>query len=431
MSLQSTLFAVAFSLIVSGSNCDGQPTESQVKNLKKSAFVVGINNYDDHSEELNNAVSDALEVADALKSLGFDPKIDTNVNKDKLTNDLISWTESLRDKKVDVAIFYFAGHGAQIGDDNCLYPKDAVFSDDGNVVTNHTYSAKSLMRDMLTSNDGIDILVLDACRDNPTRASKKNLAKNGLYSMKLPRPGILIGYPVLEGETEPDGDPGGHSLYATAFVDNIKRPNVGIKTIFGKIADEVYRLSKGKQAPFMKTSVGDDNDIWLSYSNEKGVSDLLGTTTAKEDIASFRRKLALTTDKVPDDTLGSIFTKVDQITNSACNRLRDSLGKQFNLSESHGPDYTNSQCINYYQFGDINYSNKLIIANVTTKVTATQILVLIEEVKNGRFEYFDKTHHLATGLSKEISRFSPDWDAVYQNILQYFYDRRDILLGLE
>lgn len=424
-----SLLCCAFLLV--GLRTMGQCTEGFVKGLKKSAFVVGIDKYDDQREVLNNAVSDAVEVAGALNYLGFHPKLDTNVDKERLTNDLILWTEGLRDNKVDVAIFYFAGHGAQIGDDNRLYLTDAIFSNDSNVVANHTYSAKSLVRDMRTANDGIDILVLDACRDNPTRASKRNLTKNGLFSMNLSRPGILIGYPVLEGETEPDGEPGGHSIYATAFVDNISRPKLGIKKIFGKISDEVYSLSRQKREPFIKTSIGDENDICLSYGDDKDTADLLGTVEAKEDISGFRRKLALKTPKVPDDTLAYIFKKVDDITNAACKRLTDSLGKQFTLGESHGPDYLNARCINFYQFGDINYSANLIAANLTTKVTSTEILVLIEEPKDGRFDKFDAAHHLEPAVTKEIYRDSPNWDAIYQKILEYFYDRREALLGLQ
>jgi hypothetical protein len=416
-------------LTVVSLHTDGQCSEEYTRNLKKSAFVVGVNNYEDRSETLNNAVNDAVEVAAALSRLGFETKLDTNISKNKLTNDLIIWTESLRDKKINVSIFYFAGHGAQIGDDNRLYLADAVFSNDNDVVTSHTYSVKSLINDIQTGDNGINILVLDACRDNPTRGSKKNLSKNGLISMKLPRPGILIGYPVPEGQTDPDGTAGRNSLYATAFVNNITLPNLGIKKIFGKISDEVYHLSKNSQVPFMKTSVGDENDICLSYSDEKGIRDLLETPTAKQDITSFRLKLALTTPKVSDDTLGFIFNRVDELTNAACNRLRDSLGNQFTLAEGHGPDYTNSQCINHYVFGNQNYPNKSINTNITTKVTGTEILVLIDNIQDFRLQKFEKNHHLTSGIKAEIGRNSPDWQKVYQIILQYFYDRREILLS--
>ena len=124
-----------------------------------------------------------------------------------------------------------------------------------------------------------------------------------------------------------------------------------------------------------------------------------------------------------------IFKKVDEIANEACNRLRDTLGRQFTLAEGHGPNYANSQCINHYLFGDQNYPNKMINANVTTKVTGTEILVLIDDMQDVYLQKFAKDHHLDSGLTKEIGRNSPDWQAIYQIILQYFYDRRDILLG--
>src|SRR6185312_12307749 len=122
--------------------------------------------------------------------------------------------------------------------------------------------------------------------------------------------------------------------------------------------------------------------------NEKGIRDILETPTAKEDIAAFRRKLALITAKVSDDTLSFIFKKVDEIANEACNRLRDTLGRQFTLAEGHGPNYANSQCINHYLFGDQNYPNKMINANVTTKVTGTEILVLIDDMQDVYLQKF-------------------------------------------
>jgi uncharacterized caspase-like protein len=88
-----------------------QCTEDYVKSLVKSAFVVGIDTYDDQSEALHNSSTDAIAVAGALSKLGFKPILDTNVDKKRLMDDLIRWTESLQQKKVKVAIFYFAGPG--------------------------------------------------------------------------------------------------------------------------------------------------------------------------------------------------------------------------------------------------------------------------------------------------------------------------------
>jgi len=410
------------------SQCD----EQFIRGLNKSAFVVGMDTYDDQSEILKGGVKDALSVAQALRDLGFNPKIDTNVNMGTLINDLILWTEHLRKQRVKVAIFYFAGHGAQIDGDNYLYLKDAIFDNDKNVVINHTYSVRKLISDMQTANDGINVLILDACRNNPTRNSKKTFTRKGLTTMSLTKPGILIGYPVPEGQTTLDGDGTRNSLYTASLINHLKTPGIGIKKIFGRVEDEVYKLSGDKkQLPFVNTSIGDENDICISYQSQKDGSDFFDSPTAKQDVEAFRRLLAATTPEISDDTLDVILYSIKKVIDTAHRRLRDSLGKQIMYGDGEDPDYINSSSKLFSRFGYLKYGRKIINSAFKVKVTPTDILILLEDGEDQRIVNFVKEHHIEPQAPIKLSRDSPDWKRLYNGVFEYYLKRRDILLGID
>ncbi len=374
--------------------CYAQCKKEDVLRLRKTAFVVGNDRYNSN-EGLNNAVNDAVDVAAALKRLGFEPKLDTNTNLETLSNDITRWMEKVR--AADIALFYFAGHGAQISGINYLYPIDAIFSSDSDVVKQHTFSMASwLLQQMITVNGNINIMVLDACRDNPIRGVKKSLTKKGLADMKFRQPGILIGYPVYDGQTTPDGS-SSHSLYTKALLDNIEQPNTSIKTIFGNVTDEVFRLSQKQQLPLVNTSIGNSNDICIKYrdSTEKtGRTPFFNNKEVVEDINSFRKEDSQATSSnqpVPEDTLAAIYKNLLRAGQTAINVVVDSLGKtRYNGAIGNRPDFVHFKFGYIFSIYSINYDERRISSLATMKISETSVQFTLEDADEESMKRFQK-----------------------------------------
>lgn len=420
------------SMILSYITCSAQ-TKEDISRLKKTAFVVGNDRYSSN-EELNNAVNDAVEVAAALRRLGFDPKLDTNQNLENLSNDITRWLPKVR--SADVALFYFAGHGAQISGINYLYPTDAIFSTDSEIVKQYTYSAAWLLQQMTTVNGKINILILDACRDNPVRGLKRSLTKNGLADMKYrQQPGILIGYPVYEGQTTPDGT-GNHSLFTKAILDHIEEPNTSIKKIFGEVTDEVYRLSGNKQLPFINTSIGNENDIYLKYRDpheKTGSKELFQNKEAIDELNSFRKEesqITATNQSVPEDTLAAIYAQLMTVANSARNVVIDSLGKtRFTGGTGNRPDFAHFKLGYVFSIYGINYTERRISAILTLEIGETSVEFTIVNADDEGMNRFQKLYNPLTEPPLPYHRGEIDWDEIKQTTIRYFFNRKRMLLG--
>jgi hypothetical protein len=394
--------------------------------LNKTAFVVGNNSY--QQEPLFNSVNDAVAIEKALRRLGFNTILDTNKNLLSLKNDLIKWMEKVQ--TADVAIFYFAGHGAQIDGVNYLYPTDAQFSADKDVVVKSTYSANSLLYQMQTVNSKINILILDACRNDVTRSYNKSFTKKGLTDMKLPRGGILIGYPVPEGQTTPDGYEK-NSLYTQAILDNIELPNLSIKTIFGRVQDEVERVSKNSQVPFVNTSIGDENDICLKYKQSTATNgDFFQSPGIAEEIVGFRKILKNDRSEIPEDTLTQIFNTIGHLLDVATKRICDTLGNsKYSVGVATGPDYETSSCSYTYNLGDQHFPQRMIRPNIIAKVTSQEILFLIADGDDQNLKSFVSSHKIQANEPVELLRSNIDWNQITQSIISYYFARRKFLLN--
>ena len=130
---------------------------------KRLALVIGNSNYD--KAPLNKPVNDALLMAKTLEDLDFDVILDTNIsNKRSFINTIREFGTQRTD--YNVALVYYAGHGIQVGAENYLLPTKEVFETEDDVYYNGV-NVQEIMRFLKGMTDNINILILDACRDNP------------------------------------------------------------------------------------------------------------------------------------------------------------------------------------------------------------------------------------------------------------------------
>ena len=220
-------------LLVAVSTASGQGPSG-----RRLALVVGNDAYTDQSV-LRNAVNDARAVASALGEVGFAVTRVENADRARLTSALSDFAGSLRDD--DVALFYFAGHGVQVDQENYLMPTDYA----GRTASALRFDAVSAsdVEEMLRRAQ-VAMLVFDACRNNPYRGVRGG---TGLAPMEAR--GTLIAYAAGAGEVASDGAGSSNGLFTSKFVEALRAPGLTAAELFRRVRRDVYEASNAEQWP--------------------------------------------------------------------------------------------------------------------------------------------------------------------------------------
>ena len=213
---------------------------------KRLALVIGNANYEKGA--LKNPVNDALLIAKTLESLNFDVILKKNL---KYRSDFVRAVREFGVKRnnYDVAFVYYAGHGIQVDNENFLIPTREKFDSEDDVI-DFGVSVQNILRYLESESEKVNVLILDACRDNPFEInwnSSRSLKGNGLA--KIPAPiGSLIAFSTGAGNTAADGEMN-NSIYCKSLCENLMLKNTTIGQIFRNVRSEVLKYSNGKQTP--------------------------------------------------------------------------------------------------------------------------------------------------------------------------------------
>lgn len=159
-------------------------------------------------------------------------------------------------KNFEVGLFFYAGHGIQAKGYNYLIPVDAELKTEAQVEYD-CVQADRVLALMEESGAKVKIVILDACRNNPFERSWTRAASGkGLATMNAPS-GTLIAYSTAPGSTASDGS-GNNSLYTSAILENIVRPNIPILQMFQNVRAIVSQKSSKEQIPWESTSLTGD-----------------------------------------------------------------------------------------------------------------------------------------------------------------------------
>jgi len=214
---------------------------TQAAHAKRVALVVGNSSYSERP--LRNPVNDANLMQAALKDLGFEVTLLRNADRRSLLAGLRDFEGNARD--AEVALFFFAGHGAQVGGNNYLIPVGGNIQGE-NDVPDEAVDASSVLRRLEDARSKVAVVILDACRDNPFAGASRS-ASRGLSRMSVPT-GTIVAFATAPGSTAADGT-GSNGVYTEQLVRQLKTPNLDIKDVFDRTAQEVERITNGKQRP--------------------------------------------------------------------------------------------------------------------------------------------------------------------------------------
>jgi hypothetical protein len=221
----------------------------------KRALVIGNSKY--RHAPLKNPVNDANGMAAALKEVGFEVALGIDLSQAAMREAMQAFGEGLS-KSGAVGLFYFAGHGAQLAWRNYLIPVDAEIAD-VQELRERAVDLNGLIENIRQAGNPMNVLILDACRDNPF-GSAARLEQRGLSQLDAP-PGTLLAYATAPGNTAIDGDGGEHGLYTEHLLKEIRVPEAKVEDVFKRVRLGVRRRSKGLQIPWESTSL--EQDFWF------------------------------------------------------------------------------------------------------------------------------------------------------------------------
>jgi hypothetical protein len=222
---------------------------------QRVALVIGNGAYWS-APELRNSRNDADDISTQLKQLGFSVIDGRDLDRASMQAVLSRFAQRL--KGADAGLVYYSGHGLQMNGQNFLVPVDLKYD-------NVTFTPFELVKvddviDALGYTDGVRLLVLDACRDNPFA---NNLAQNkgtrgagttrGLAKIERSQ-GMLIAYSTQPNAVAADGT-GRNSPFTAALVRELQVPGLEVATVFRRVAVNVNRETAGAQTPELSVSL--------------------------------------------------------------------------------------------------------------------------------------------------------------------------------
>lgn len=218
----------------------------------KIALVLGNSAYL-HTPALSNPANDAKAIANVLKGFGFDVTMKLDVHRADLINAIQTHTKKLAENK-GIGLFYFAGHGLQLAWRNYLVPIEATIKKEADI-RQQCVEIGSLIDELGRAANPMNIIILDACRQNPFGSDFRDVQK-GLSQMDAP-PSTLLAYATAPGNVASDGD-GANGLYTEHLLKEMQVRESKIEDIFKRVRLEVRRKTQGAQMPWESTSLEED-----------------------------------------------------------------------------------------------------------------------------------------------------------------------------
>ncbi len=249
----------------------------EYRNEKRSALVIGNNDYLS-LRKLKNAVNDSSDISKALKKLGFAVREVRNGNREQMLSEIESFSKDL--KSGGVGMVFYAGHGLEMGGNNYLIPVDAKIDDELDI-KNSGVSLNDLLYRLENSGNRLNIVVLDACRNDPftnrSLASRVVGSTRGLSTPPTAK-GTYIAYSADVGQEASDGS-GKNGLFTEHLLTALNSEGIPLNDVFKIVRANVEKDSNRQQSPasYDKTT----GEFFFTFPNSK--PKILSETDGRTD----------------------------------------------------------------------------------------------------------------------------------------------------
>ena len=250
---------------------------SPALSAKRLALVIGNSNYQNTSP-LRNPANDADLIGTKLSDIGFDVLTSKDISLSATRQVISKFASKIRDIGDDgIVLFYYAGHGIQYNGKNFIVPVDANLQSDTDIILQGV-DTSFILKIIELSGAKTNIVVLDACRNNPFPAVSRSVTK-GLARMDSPS-GSFIAYSTAPGAVALDGK-GKNSPYTLALAEYITDPSLTLEAVFKKVRRKVYYDTEKAQTTWESTSLIDEIYLVEGRDETKSESKIATSSNAQ------------------------------------------------------------------------------------------------------------------------------------------------------
>jgi hypothetical protein len=246
--------------------------------VAKFALVIGNSTYSGYRRNLKNPANDSRLMAQNLRKLGFDVRLGNDLDRARMTQVVSDFADGLPEGAT--ALVFYAGHGMQIGGASYLVPVDMIVTSEQSVPL-RAYPLKTLLERLSASRSSVNLVVLDACRDNPfqpeTPIRYRSFNNLGLARVQAPV-GTVVAYSTSPGQLAADGQ-AANSVYTAALAEVMLEPGLSIEAMFKKVGVQVRNKTQDDQIPWFESSLSEA----YFFRPPEGVSIVAGRRLPLED----------------------------------------------------------------------------------------------------------------------------------------------------
>ncbi|MBF0380583.1 MAG: caspase family protein [Magnetococcales bacterium] len=222
-------------------------------NESRCALVIGNSSYD--QRPLHNPGNDAIAIASKLEACSFDVQLELDLDLQAFNTAIRLFGKRLRENGGGVGLVFYSGHGIQIGGTNYLLPLDFNATEEADA-KGQAIQADRLIEHMDSAGCNLNLIILDACRDNPLISGTRSLTR-GLAVMSAKGDTLII-YATEPNGVAQDGKKGFNSVFTSALLKVIDIPNMPIEQAIKIVTKIVQEETNGKQRPWSNQSITRD-----------------------------------------------------------------------------------------------------------------------------------------------------------------------------
>ena len=216
---------------------------------QRVALVIGNASYDGGAQ-LRNPVNDATDVAKTLRELGFQVTLMADADWRKMRVGIQDFTQAL--SRGGIGLFFFAGHGIESNGKNYLIPVKSSIEDELDL-EGKAIDANSVLQGMERARNRLNIVILDACRNNPYSRGWRSAPQGGLAQMAAPA-GSFIAFATSPGRIANDGT-GRNGIFTKHLLANLQTGESDIDRVFNRVTHGVAVETRNSQVPWKQSSL--------------------------------------------------------------------------------------------------------------------------------------------------------------------------------
>lgn len=235
---------------------------------QKYAVVIGNANYTSW-KVLDNPINDAVDMKNALESLGFSVEFITDGSLERMRTAVSNLQRRLSTNNNSYGVFYFAGHGVETNGINYLIPSFANIQN-RSFLSENALSLQFVLNELTKAKNVLNVVILDSCRNlpqhlmvNSVNHSDRSLSTNdstisststvtlsrGLAAVEHQPPGSIVVYATGAGNTAEDNPNSRNGLFTGQLLQHIRTPGIEVSELFRRTSASVQQISNNIQVP--------------------------------------------------------------------------------------------------------------------------------------------------------------------------------------